>query len=151
MSRAEPAVVLWVRRLCIAALGVHLVLASWSMYRRIWQVLRIDVAASSTAVGPGTTASYDVITGGETPNRIRLELVQGTHAETIYEERTGVIQYSGWNPRVFRYQRTVPVTPELLSRFARGPAILRLTGFGGQKLLRIPPPRVRELVVTLLF
>jgi hypothetical protein len=95
------------------------------------------------------TVSYDVITSGETRNRIVLELEQGTHAETLLEQRARLNAVSAYDPRLFRYTPTVVITPELLARFAPGPATLRLTAFGGPKLLRTPPPRVRELRVTI--
>jgi hypothetical protein len=53
------------------------------------------------------------------------------------------------DPRVFRYTPTVPITSALLARFQPGRATLRVTGFGAQKLLHTPAPRVRELVVRL--
>jgi hypothetical protein len=90
-----------------------------------------------------------VITSGETRNRILLELVQGTNRETLFEQRAQVNAVNTYDPRVFEYARTVAITPELLARFAPGPATLCLTGFGGPKLLRTPPPRVRELAVQL--
>jgi hypothetical protein len=149
MPRPEPAITLWVRRACIVVFGIHMVFATWSFYRRIYQVLRVDLHTSGTVLGPGTTIAYDVITSGEVQNRIRLELIQGEHAVVLREERARVASISAYDPRLFRYLRSTTVTPELLSRFAPGPATLRLTGFGGQKLLRTPPPRVRELAVQI--
>jgi hypothetical protein len=75
--------------------------------------------------------------------------VQGTHTESLCEERSRVNAVNTYDPRVFDDARTMTVTPELLARFVPGPATLRLTGFGGEKLLRTPPPRVRELAVQL--
>ena len=53
------------------------------------------------------------------------------------------------DPRLFRYTPSVTITPEHLSRFHAGAATLRLTGFGGSKLLRVPPPRTRTMKVEL--
>jgi hypothetical protein len=148
-TRRDPPAVVWVKRICIAAFAIHVVFFTWSIYRRIWQVVHIEVGASSIVLTPGVTVSYDVITTGEVHNHIRLELVQGTHAETILEERSRVSSISAYDPRLFRYERTVAITPALLSRFTPGPGTLRLTGFGSQKLLRTPVPRVRELAVQI--
>jgi hypothetical protein len=147
--RPDPAAVIWVKRVCIAALAIHLVFAAWSLYRRIWQVLQIEVESSSTVLRPGATVSYHVITSGEVHNRIRLELVQGAHVETVREERARVSAISAYDPRIFRYERSTILTPGLLARFEPGPATLRLTGFGGQKLLRTPAPRVKEIAVQI--
>lgn len=141
----------WIKRVCIAAVCVHVLFSSWSLYRRIWQVLRIELHASSLILTPGETVSCDVVTSGETHNRILLELVQGTHTETVLEDRAPVNRVNTYDPRVFEYVRTATITSGLLARFAPGPATLRFTGFGGEKLLRTPPPRVRELAVQLRF
>lgn len=139
----------WVRRACIALLGIHLVFATWDLYRRLWQVLRVDLAVSATTLAPGTTITTDVIATGETHNRIRLELRQGDRVRVLYEERARVSTVATYDPRVFRYERKIRLSSESLSGFAPGPASLRLTGFGGQKLLRTPAPRIRELPVTI--
>lgn len=149
IPRRESPVVRWIKRLCIAVVCVHILFSAWGTYRRIWQVLRLDLEASSLVLTPGETVSYDVVTSGETHNRILLELVQGTHTETLFEQRAQVNAVNTYDPRVFEYARTVTITAELLARFAPGPATLRLTGFGGQKFLRTPPPRVRKLAVEL--
>ena len=150
MARRESRVVLQVRRVVIAVACVYAVSFSWSIYRRIRQILRIEALASSLVLRPGSTVGYDVVTSGEVQNRIRLELVQGTRREILLEQRARVNRVSGLDPRVFRYTPKVTITPLVLSRFHPGPATLRVTGFGGQKLLRTPAPRVRELRVRLL-
>jgi len=146
---SESRVVLWVRRVLITAACIHMVFFCWSIFRRLRQVLRIEMIASSHVLAPGSTVSYDVITSGEVQNRIRLELIQGAHTETLLEQRGAVNGLSAYDPRVFRYTPTVTITPALLARFTAGPATLRVTGFGAQKLLHTPAARVRELQVEL--
>ena len=149
MARRESRAVLWVRRGVIAIACIYVVPFSWSIYRRINQILRIEAHTTSLVLAPGSAVGYDVVTSGEVQNRIRLELVQGAHTELLHEQRASVNRISGLDPRVFRYRQTVTITPDLLARFRPGPATLRVTGFGGQKLLRIPAPRVRERQVRL--
>jgi hypothetical protein len=149
MARRESRIVRLVRRGTIAVACIYAVSFSWSIYRRINQILRIEVRVTSVALMPGSRVGYDVITSGEVQNRIRLELVQGARSEVLHEQRANVNRISGLDPRVFRYTPTVAITPVLLARFRPGPATLRVTGFGGQKLLRTPAPRVRELQVRL--
>ena len=138
-----------VRRAMIVVAGAYFLVFCWSIFRRIRQVLRVEVTASSPVLTPGATVSYDVVTSGEVQNRILLELVQGTHSETLLERRSRVSTISALDLRLFQYTPTVVITPELLARFAPGPATLRLTGFGSQKLLRTPAARVRELSVSI--
>ena len=149
LARRESRVVRHVRRAVLAVACIYAVLAAWGLYRRIRQVLRIDVHASSRVLVPGSTVGYDVVTSGEAQNRIRLELVQGERREVLLEQRARVSASNTIDPRVFRYTPTVTITPALLVRFHAGPATLRVTGFGGKKLLRTPAPRVRELRVEL--
>jgi hypothetical protein len=147
--QAQPSIVRWVKRASIAVAAAYTLVFCWSVYRRLWQINRIELNTSSAVLSPGATITYDVVTSGEVQNRIRLELVQGTHAETLREEVSRVSAISALDLRLFRYERLVTVTPETLSRFRPGPATVRLTGFGSQKLLRTPAPRVRELVVQI--
>ena len=149
MPHDEPRAMLWIRRVLTAIACLYLMVFCWSIYRRLWQVQRIELRASSSVLAPGATVSYDVVTSGEVQNRILLELVQGAQTATLLERRTRVSTISALDLRLFRYTPTVLITPELLSRFAPGPATLRLTGFGSQKLLRTPAARVRELPVTI--
>ena len=149
MARRESRVLVHARRAAIAVFCIYAVFFWWSMYRRIWQVLRIEARANSLVLVPGSTVGYDVITSGEVPNQIRLELVQGTQHEVLFEQRGGVHRVRSLDPRLFRYTPTVTITPAVLARFQTGPATLRVTGFGAQKLLRTPAPRVRELQVRL--
>jgi hypothetical protein len=149
MPRNESRAMTWVRRAVITVVWLNILLFSWSIYRRTWQVLRLDLSVSSSVLAPGTTVSSDVITTGEVPNPIRLELVQGMHAETLLTRRGGMPTIRSYDPRLFRYRPSVVISAGLLGRFSPGPATLRLTGVGMQKLLRTPPNKVREIQVTL--
>src|SRR5688572_2901183 len=148
-ARRESRIVRRVGRTVIVVACIYAVSFSWSIYRRINQILRIEVHATSPVLAPGSRVGYDVVTSGEVQNRIRLELVQGARTELLREQRASVNGISGLDPRVFRYTATVAMSPALLARFRPGPATLRVTGFGGQKLLSTPAPRVRELQVRL--
>lgn len=149
LAPRESRVVLYLRRILIAVACLYFVSFCWSIYRRIWQVLRIEARASSLVLTPGSTVGYDVVTSGEVPNQIRLELVQGTQNVVLFEQRAQQHRVRSIDPRIFRHTPTVAITPALLAQFQPGPATLRVTGFGGQKLLRTPPARVRELQLQL--
>jgi hypothetical protein len=149
MAQRESRVVLHVRRAMIAVACLYFVSFWWSMYRRIWQVLRIEARATSLVLVPGSRVGYDVITSGEVHNRLRLELVQGERHEILIEQLSDRNKVRSLDPRVFRYTPTITITPAILARFEPGPATLRVTGFGAQKLLRTPAPRVRDLRVRL--
>lgn len=150
MKSRESRTVARVRSLLGGVAVVYLILAAWGMYRRIWQVQRIALSVPSTTVSAGSTVSYDVITSGEADNLIRLELVQGAQHDVLLERHGRLSAINTIDPRLFRVRERVVVSPDVLARFASGPAVVRLTVFGGQKLLRTPAPRVRESAVTIV-
>ena len=149
LPQDEPRVFRWLKRFTIVTLCIHLALFWWSIYRRIWQVQRIELVAPATVLVPLVRVGYDVITSGEVQNLIRLELVQGDEHEVLLEQRAKTNRISAYDPRLFRNTPSVTIGAELLSRFRAGPATLRLTVFGGQKLLHTPAARVREIEVRL--
>src|SRR4051812_33243752 len=73
---AEPRSFTIVRRVAITLACIHLVMAVWSGYRAIWQVLRLSVA-SPAVLRAGSTISFDVLSSGRVPVHVVLELVQG--------------------------------------------------------------------------
>jgi hypothetical protein len=149
LQSREPRVVGWIRSALIGVALVYAVLAAWGMYRRIWQVQRIELSVPSTTLSDGSTVSYDVITSGEVQNLIRLELVQRTRSVVLAERRGRLSAINTIDPRLFRDNGTVRVSAGALAGFVAGPAVARLTVFGGQKLLHTPAPRVREVAVNL--
>ena len=149
LAQRESRVVRVVRRAAVAAGCLYAVSFAWSICRRLRQILYIEARVSSHVLTPGSAVGYDVIASGEVPNRIRLELVQDERRAVLLEQRAHVNRIRSIDPRVFRYAPTVPITSALLARFPPGPATLRVTGFGGQKLLLTPAPQLRELQVRL--
>jgi hypothetical protein len=146
---AEPRVLVALRRVIIVIAVVYLALGAWGMYRRIVQVLRVEMTQVPNPLLPGSVVQLDVITSGETFNLIRLELIQGARRAILFERFSEVNRVNTIDPRVFRYTPQVVVTPATLAGFQRGTATLRLTVFGNVKLLRTPAPRVREVKVRL--
>jgi hypothetical protein len=149
LPRDESPVFRWLRRATITIVCVHVTVSCWSTYRRIWQVQRIEVIATATTLHPSAVIGYDVITSGEVHNLVRFELVQGARHEILREWLTGRNRVSAYDPRLFHYTRRDTIGLDVISRFRPGPAVLRLTVFGGRKLLRTPAPRVRELQVQI--
>ncbi len=139
----------WGKRLAIALLVFNALLWPWELYRRIWQVLRADLVVSSGTLTPGATVSIDVVTSGEIRNRVVLELIRDTRRVTLLEFHGRLNRMNFFDVRTYRYTPTVTLTPDMLAGFTPGPAVVRLTGYGGMKLLRTPPPVVREQQVML--
>jgi hypothetical protein len=149
MARRESPAVRYVRRFSIAVVCVYGVLFWWNMFARIRQVIRIEARVPSTVLAPGSTVGYDIITSGEVPNRLVLELVQGERRSILFEQKSQFHRIRAIDPRVFRYKPRITLTAEMLAGFHAGAAVVRVTGYGEQKLLRTPEPRVREVAVRL--
>ena len=149
MAERESRAVRTVRRASIIVACLFAVSFTWSIIRRVKQVMRIELRVSSPVLAPGTKVGYDIVTSGAVQNRLVLELVQGTRSEILFEQRGEHNRVSDLDPRIFHYTPSITITPALLARFEAGPATLRVTGFGGTKLLHTPAPRVRSLEVRL--
>jgi hypothetical protein len=93
-------------------------------------------------------AIVHVVSSGRTFVTVRLELVQGSHSETLAELRVAPNRWSVYDPRARVATMTPSFTTEFLAQFRPGPAILRATGTGGPQWLRTPPPEVREIPVV---
>lgn len=149
LAEAETPLFRWLRRFIIATTAAYAILFSWGIYRRLVQVQRIELSAPSSPIGPGSEVAYDVVTSGEVHNLIRLEVVQDDHRTVLREQWSAINHVNTLDPRLFRYRPRIAIAPGALQGFRPGPATLRLTVFGNQKLLRTPAPRTRELGVTL--
>ena len=134
----------WARRVAVALICFHACLWPWELYRRIWQVLRADLVVSADVLTPGATISIDVVTSGEVRNRIVLELAQETRQQTLLELHGDLNRMNVYDVRTYRYTRTVTLSSNVLAGFKPAPAVVTLTGYGGMKLLRTPPPVVRQ-------
>ena len=107
----------------------------------------LDLISSERVLHSGSSVRASVVTSGRTFVRIRLELIQGAHAEKLAELVVPKNKWASIDPRTQRAALTATLTPELLARFEAGPALLRATALGGSQWLRVPLPEVRDLAV----
>ena len=140
--------ILW--RIIAPLLVVHVTLALWSGYRAIWQVLSLDLRVPSATIQSGASASYSVLSSGRVPVTVRLQLIQGARADTLAVTRVRQGYPAGYDPRLFRGERTVVFTNAMLSGYRPGPAVLRATAIGSMQWLRTPPPTIRETAVRIV-
>jgi hypothetical protein len=132
------------RWIILPLLAVHLVLATFSGYRAIWQIHRLDLQANNGVLQPGATIGFELVSWGRTEAFGQLELIQGGVAETLATTFLPRNANASYDPRRQRGAAAVVLTPSMLARFAPGPAILRATGYGSMQWLRTPPPTIRE-------
>lgn len=136
------------RWIILPLFAVHVVLATFSGYRAIWQIRRLDLRMASAALGPGSVVGFE-LESCRTEADGQLELIQGAVAETLATTFLARNHLAVYDSRPQRGAASVVLTPALLARFTTGPAILRATGYGSMQWLRTPPPTIREERVAL--
>ena len=129
--------------------AAHIILASFSGYRAIVQVYRVELKADAPTLCAGSTVSVDVATSGRTPVNAAIELIQSTRAETLAVLRVPDHTNASYDPRTIHASQRVTLTSEQLRRFHPGPARLRVTANGRSQWLRVPPPVIHEQVVEI--
>jgi hypothetical protein len=139
-----------IRRVILCALAVHIVLASLSGYRAWVQVGRLDLSIDhSPTLHPGDWAHLSIESSGRVWNDVVLELIQGSTRRVLAAHRMPMNENFFYDPRSQHAEVEAQLTGQMLSGFAAGPAIIRASGFGGSQFLRVPPPVVSQLAVTL--
>jgi len=83
------------------------------------------------------------------PVDVRIELVQDQHSATVGLQRVCGNEWALFDPRPQHGQQTVAVTEDILKQFADGKATVRATATGRPQWGRLPPPLIREKVVSI--
>jgi len=128
---------------------MHVVLATFSGYRAIWQIRSLELRIDGAALRPGSTVGFELVSWGRAEADGQLELIQGAVAETLATTFLPRNRLAVYDSRPQRGAASVTLTPAQLARFTSGPAILRATGYGSMQWLRTPPPTIREQRVDL--
>ncbi|MET0399553.1 MAG: hypothetical protein ABW277_22370 [Longimicrobiaceae bacterium] len=122
------------------------VLSGW----RAWvQVRSLELHADSPVLSGGSIVEARVVTSGRTFVDLRLELVQGTHAETLAARQVPKNRDAATDPRSRRDSLVVVLTPDVLGRFRAGPVLVRAVARGRPQWLREPSPTVREVALEI--
>lgn len=137
-----------VRHVLVAVLLVNGLLAASSAYRAWRQVYSLSLDAPPTLVA-GTPLRADVVTSGRTTVDVTLELVQGARVATVGSLWLRGNRDGAMDPRPRRGSLKLSIPSRVLAGFVPGPARLRATAIGRSQWLRVPPPTVREVPVTL--
>lgn len=137
------------KRVAIIVVLLYAAVAAWSVYRAWVQVRTLELRVVSDNVRPGIPALVEVVTSGVTVVDVKLELVQGPHAETVATLRIVPARQPFFNPRIRQGTMMPSFTPEFLAHFQPGPAIVRATATGRRKWLMTPGPVVRDVPVVI--
>jgi hypothetical protein len=132
------------RWIIVPLVAVHVVLATFSGYRAIWQIYRLELRVADPVLRPGTSVGFAVVSSGRVEADASLELIQGPVAETLAVRLLPRNGNASYDPRPQRASASVVLTATHLAAFKPGAALVRATANGGMQWLRTPPPTVRE-------
>jgi hypothetical protein len=137
------------QRVVIIVALLYAAVGAWSVYRAWVQVRTLELRVVSDNVRPGIPALVEVVTSGVTVVDVKLDLVQGTHSETLATLRIVPARQSFFNPRARQGTMMPTFTPEFLAHFQAGPAVVRATATGRRKWLVTPGPVVKDVPVVI--
>jgi hypothetical protein len=114
------------------------------------QVYDASIELTSPQIGPGSTILARYVTSGRTYVSANIELIQGSQKEVLSEMTIYENDGFFYDPRPKRASLSVVLTPEMLSGFSSGVAIVRVIAVGHPQWLHTPPATVRQTAVTLV-
>jgi len=129
--------------------AAHVVILAISGYRAYYQVRSLELKATAPILHSGSTLSTGVVSYARTPVYVRIEMIQGGHAETLATQTVLPNEWSLYDPRTQSGELSVRLTPAILARFQTGAVLVRATALGCPQWTRLPPPVVRELAVEI--
>jgi hypothetical protein len=83
------------------------------------------------------------------PVDVELEVVQGRRLDTLAVQWLREHTEPSLDPRWIRGNYVLHVASEQLQNLSAGPAVLRLIANGKSQWLRVPPPKIVEMPVTI--
>lgn len=152
------------KTVCCALLSVYLVIGLISAYRAWYQVKSLDLRLSGfdhvfvpndprqssvVNVRSGSTIETTLVSYARTTIDVRVELIQGGHAEVLMQQTVRGNEWGFFDPRTRQASQTTVLTDSLLNRFDRGLAQVRATAVGREQWTRLPPPVIRESSVEI--
>lgn len=149
LSFQDALPIAYLKKAILVFLAVFLVIGMAASYRAYFQVHSLELHFTERMLRNGSAIQTTVVSYGRTSVSVRLELIQGAHAETLALQRLPKNKYAFFDPRTQQASQTVALTPEILARFQPGTAQVRATALGGPQWTRTPPPVVRELSVEI--
>jgi hypothetical protein len=138
------------RWIVVPLVAVFVTLASFSGYRAIVQIYRLDLNVSDSVLRPGSALAFRAVSSGRVPADVQMDLIQGTRAERLAVAFIPPNVNKSLDPRPRHGTASVILTQEQLARFEPGPAIVRATAYGSMQWLRTPPPKVQERRVEIV-
>ncbi|HXK10245.1 MAG TPA: hypothetical protein VMT70_11415 [Vicinamibacteria bacterium] len=129
----------------VSGVAVFLAVGALASYRAYQPVYSVTIRIGVVALEPGADIRVETVTSGRGPVTIRVEIVQGSHAETVAIDHVASRQWAFWDFRLVRRATHARASRALLSRFEAGPVVVRATVQGARAWLRQPPAVVEDV------
>ncbi len=139
----------YLKRAIALVLTVFLAVGVVASHRAYFQVRSLDLYSPERLLHKGSTIQTNAISYARTPVEVRIELIQGAHAETLATQLVRDNEWAFFDPRMRQASQTVTLTEEMLAKFQPGAAMIRATATGRPQWTRLPPPLVREIRVEI--
>ncbi len=140
--------ILWLKRAFVAVIVALLAIGMVSSHRAYFQVRSLELNAPDHLTD-GSIVQSSVVSSGRTACDVVVELIQGTHSESLLKLHLSGNELGFFDPRTQHATDSVKLTAEILSKFKPGTARLRSVATGRHQWFRLPPPTVRELDVVI--
>jgi hypothetical protein len=149
LSSRDARPIALLKKSALILLALFAVTGAVSAHRAYYQVRSLELQLTDHVLGNGSVIQTALVGSGRTTIDVRLELIQGSHSETLAVQRVPGNEWAFFDPRPRRASQRVVVTPEDLARFMTGAAKVRATATGRPQWTRLPPPTVREIAVEI--
>ena len=146
---SEARSVVLVKRTLTLLLGAYLVIGLIAGYRAWFQIRSLELRSSDLVLRRGSYIKTTVVSYARVPIEVRLELVQGTHAETVALQHVPKNTWAFLDPRTRQASQLATLDADTLNRFTPGVAKVRATATGRLQLGHLPAPLIREIAVEI--
>ena len=128
---------------------LQLPIGALSSYRAWVQIKELTLTTTSPTLSPGVVVQSNLVSWARTESNARIEIVQGKKVAMLGEVYLPRNHEPVFDPRPKSGSVVVKLVPAMLAEFDAGPAVLRASAVGRPQWLRVPPPTVRELPITI--
>ena len=136
------------KRLALLLIGTQAVLALWSGFRAIEQVLSLELNAAPV-LSEGSLISTRVTSSGRAYVTLQLDVLQGDRVRSLHTHVVDTHRDPAMDPRLIHDSVGVRLSRADIAGLSAGDAVLRLTATGRAQWLRLPPPSVRQVAVRI--
>lgn len=128
---------------------LQLPIGALSSYRAWVQIKELTLTTTSPTLAPGVVVQSNLVSWARTESDARIEIVQGKRIAMLGEVYLPRNHEPVFDPRPKSGSVVVKLEPQMLAGFDSGSAVLRASAVGRPQWLRVPPPTIRELPVTI--